>query len=79
MSENGHRNGGWRNTVIGAFGGLSLLLGGWMLNEAATERRSMEAKIDANRNDLAEMKAEIRNLKVTVYEMRREIQQQGKR
>ena len=67
-----HRNGGWRNAVIGAFGGISLLFAGWMLNEAATERRSLEARISSDESRLASLEADVRNLRLAIYELRQE-------
>lgn len=67
-----HRNGGWRTAVIGGLSAMSLLFAGWMLNEAATERRAMEARINANESALAALRESVRNLQVQVYELRQE-------
>lgn len=69
-----HRNGSWRNALIGAFGGICMLFGGWMLNEAATERRSLNTIANNNRTRIAVLEKEVESLtqRVTALE-------QGKR
>ena len=71
-----HRNGSWRNTVIGVFGGVSMLFGGWMLNEVATERRAMEARINALESREATLEEAVRGLRTQVYELRRQHEQE---
>ena len=60
-----------------------MLFTGWMLTEAATERRSMETRINQSENKISALEESIRNLResqrrleLTVYEMRRERKEQ---
>lgn len=66
-----HRNGSWRNALIGAFGGIMMLFAGWMLNEVATERRALEGRINALEKQQATDGEALRGLRAQVYELRR--------